>query len=82
MEKLSGVFIGYKEFVSQKNGKHYFVISFVFIVPDDINKKATYFVKDLFVSEKEYNEFLQTYSLLSPVDVSREIVGDNVRYYI
>lgn len=82
MEKLSGVFIGYKDFVSPKNGKHLFIISFVFIVPDNENKKADYFVKDLFLSEKEYNGFLSKYALLSPVDVSREIVGDKVRYYI
>lgn len=81
MEELTGVFIGYKQFVS-KSGKQCYVISLVFINVDEVNQKATYFVKDIFTSEKEYNNFVNSHQLLGYVDVKREIVGDSVRYYI
>ncbi len=81
MQELNGVFVGYKSF-SSKSGKQCNVISLIFIELDEINKRALYFVKDVFVDDKTYNNFVAEHELLSTILVRREIVGDNVRYYI
>lgn len=81
MEELKGIFIGFKSFKS-KAGKQCYVISLVFIDFDEMNQRATYFVKDVFTDEKVYNNFVNEHQLLDTVDVKREIVGDVVRYYI
>ena len=82
MEELQGFFVGYKTFTSQKNNKKYNVISLIFVDLDEANQRATYFVKDIFTDEKTYNNFVTENELLSLISVKREIVGDNVRYYI
>ena len=82
MEELKGVFIGYKTFVSQKNNRNYFVISLLFMTFDEEHQRVDYFIKDIFTSEETYYDFVKNHSLLQHVDVKREIVGDNVRYYI
>lgn len=82
MEELKGIFVGYKQFTSQKNNKKYNVISLLFIDVDEVNQRADYFVKDIFTDEKTYNNFVSTNTILSAISVRREIVGDNVRYYI
>ena len=81
MEELNGVFVGYKSFQS-KNGKQCNVISLVFIELDEVNRRATYFTKDIFTGEKEYNNFVNEHELLSTISVRRSFVGDSVRYYI
>lgn len=82
MEELTGIFVGFKAFQSSKNNKMYYVVSLLFISVDEINQHATYFVKDIFVNEKTYFEFINSHAILGEVDVKREIVGDSVRYYI
>lgn len=82
MEEVQGLFIGYRSFISKKNGNNYFVLSFLFIDVNDKNKCATYFVKDIFVAQDDYNQFISEHSLLSSVVLKREIVNDTVRYYI
>lgn len=82
MEEVTGVFIGFKKFTSSKNGKNYNVLSFVFIDVDEKNQNAKYFVKDIFVKDDVYDEFIYKYQLLNEVSLKREIVNDTVRYYI
>lgn len=81
MQELEGLFIGYKT-VTSKKGKLCFIISLLFVSLDELNNRATYFTKDVFVDEQSYNAFLNEHQLLTSVDVKREIVGDTVRYYI
>lgn len=81
MEELQGLFVGYKSFQS-KSGKQCNVISLIFVELDEANRRATYFVKDIFVGDKEYNNFVNGHELFATVSVKREFVGDGVRYYI
>ncbi len=81
MEELKGIFVGFKSFQA-KSGKQCNVVSLIFIEVDELNNRATYFVKDIFVDEKDYNVFVGSHRILDTVDVKREIVGDIVRYYI
>lgn len=82
MENVSAVFIGFKTFLSPKSNKVLSILSFVIITPDEVNQKVDYFVKDVFVSEKEYQAFIDNHGILEAVDLKREIVGDQVRYYV
>lgn len=82
MDKLCGVFVGYKSFNSSKTGKNYNVLSLLFLASNEDNTRVDYFVKDIFVNSAVYADFIKNNSLLSSVDVKREIVGDSVRYYI
>lgn len=82
MEELNGYFVGFKTFVSQKNGKRYNVLSVLYITEDVANQRATYFVKDIFVDDKVYNQIVENFGLMTEIATKREIVGDTVRYYI
>lgn len=73
MEEVKGLFIGYKTFVA-KSGKKCYVLSYLFISLDEVNNRATYFVKDVFSSEDTYNKFIASYELLSEVTLKREIL--------
>lgn len=81
MQNLIGVFIGYKA-IKSKAGKDLKIISLLFIETDEVNERVTYFVKDVFVNEEDYYDFIKNHSILESVEVQREIVGDTVRYYI
>lgn len=80
MEEVNGIFCGFKRFLSKKNDKEYFVLSFLFIDEDQLNQKATYFVQDIFVTEKEYNQFISSFELVGEVILKRQIVGNKVVY--
>lgn len=82
MEDLKGIFIGYKNFVSKKSNKPCYIISMLFITLEEDDSRADYLVKDIFVNEKDYNNFVNEHQILASVDVKREIVRDEVRYYI
>lgn len=82
MEELNGIFVGYKQFTSSKNNNKYYVISLLFIGVDELNQRATYFVKDIFTDKQTYEDFVSSNTILSTIGVRREIVGDSVRYYI
>lgn len=81
MEKLDGIFIGFKSFQSKK-GTACFVLSFLFIDFDDEKNQATYFVKDLFVSQEKYSDVISESQLLSTVPLKREVFGDTVKFSI
>ena len=78
------IFIGYKDFVSKKNNKHYNMLDFITepVVSQDRTRadceKITIFVED----DSKYAEFLKEHSLLSKVVVNVTINGTNVRYSI
>ena len=82
MEKLNGVFIGYKKVQKKDKSKMCNIISFLFLSEDELNQRVTYFVKDVFTDDKIYDNFINEHNVLDFVEVSREIVNDKVRYYI
>lgn len=82
MEELDGLFIGFKRFQSKDKTKMYNVISLLFLTEDELYQRVTYFVKDVFVDDVPYEKFIKDNKILDFVKVKREIVGDNVRYYI
>lgn len=81
MEYVKGKFVGYKSFLS-KAGKNCFVISVIMVTLDELNNRADYFVSDIFVGEKEYNDFVTLHSLFEEIDLKREVYQDKVRYHL
>lgn len=80
MEKQELLFIGFRSFES-KAGKKCFLLSFI---THPINYQGGCFCKpvDIFVTQQEYDSFLNENDVMCWVNLSYEIVGDKVRFKI
>lgn len=80
MQELKGYFIGYKTFKSRKDNKDYYVLSILLLTDDNEHNRVTYFVKDIFVDDKKYYNFVDNASIFDAVTVTCEVSGDKVYY--
>lgn len=81
MDYVKGKFVGYKSFLS-KAGKNCFVLSFILVDIDELNARADYYVVDIFLEQKIYNDFVTSHGLFDEIELKRELYKDKVRYYV
>lgn len=81
MEKINGNLIGFKT-IKSKKGNTCYIISILFLTVYEGSQRVDYFVKDIFVGENTYYDFIENHSVLDVIELEREVVNDKVRYYI
>lgn len=81
MENLL-IFTGYKSGIG-KSKKQYYMLSF--ITPPVVSQDQSFAYSNsitLFTTEEKYNKFVKEHGLMDNVNVSFEVNGDKVRYYL